>query len=217
YCCPIGGMCCPPVTNETILGHKMRYHLHERGLELREIFSGDRLLLIFNPRSYALGRNSCMSAMAYAGVYNDPSTLPGRRFMPTRNRQLPCAFAQYSEHLPLFVMVCRNRWSTVEGGRKGYSEWSTECLSERNDVLTFWVVTVDLALPVHVIMTVLNRRMDATRSCVMKARPLHKTQNCLKIMRSSTHYMQLCEQDLRILTSDDTEPIYLEISVKEFS
>ncbi|KAH8238449.1 hypothetical protein KR032_006942 [Drosophila birchii] len=219
YCCPIGGRCCPPVTDETFLSHKLTHHRNERGLELRELFAGDRLLLIFNPRFYAIGTNACLSAMAYAGVYEDPSTMPGKRFMHIRNRKMPAIFARYREHLPLFVMICRNRKRVVDGHQEQLNE-STADGSERNDddVLTVWVVSVDISLPVHAMVTVLNRRMDATRTCVMQVRSLHRTQNCLKIMHStSTQYMRLDEQDLRVLTSDGTEPLYLEVAVKEYA
>ncbi|KAH8237466.1 hypothetical protein KR038_003326 [Drosophila bunnanda] len=216
YICPTGGRCCPPVTNETILGHKLTYHLNEAGLELREIFVGDRLLVIFNPRAYIMGRNTCMSAMVYGGIYEDPSTLPGRRFMPSRNKQLPSEYAGYTHHLPMFVMVCRNRRRDIDGPQVGQNQCSG-CCSGRDDVLTIWVVSVDLPQPVHVMLTVMNRRMDATRSCVLQVRPLYRTQDCLKIVESSSQYMRLGEQDLRVLTSDDTEPLYMEITVKEFA
>ncbi|XP_020797966.1 uncharacterized protein LOC110176077 isoform X4 [Drosophila serrata] len=202
YMCPIGGRSCPPITNETILSHKLMCHLDERGLEVREVFTNDRLLLIFNPRTYSIGRNTCMSVIVYAGVYGDPSMLPGNRFMPTRNRKLPIEFARYPKHLPMFVMVCRNQ--STEGGR-------------RDDILTVWVVSVDLPQPVHVLLTVVNRRMDATRSCILQVRPLHRTQDCQKLIESGTQFMQLGEQDLRVLTSNDTEPLYMEINVREYA
>lgn len=219
FCCPLRHRQCPPVKNETLLSHTLRFHLNEHGLELREVFANDRLLLIFNPRSYDIGVNSCMSAMMYAGVRDDPSTLPGHRFLPIPNLNLPPVFARYSEHLPLFVMICRNRRSAIDGRRVRFD--GNQCLevddNDNEDVLALWLVSVDLPMPVHVIMTVLNRRMDVTRSSVMQVRSLHQSQNCQKFMRTSRQYMRLSEQDLCVLTSDNTEPLYLEVSVKEYA
>ncbi|XP_017056366.1 uncharacterized protein LOC108098151 [Drosophila ficusphila] len=209
--CPLDHDDCSLVTNATLLRHFVTQHLNESEIELREIFEGDRVLSIFDPKAFLLGKNDCMSVLLYGGVRNEPSTLPVARFMPTENIHLPEDYAHFSGHLPLFVMICRNRMSSVEGKRVRFEGLDDE------EVLVLWMASMDLPHPIHVMMTVLNRRLDFTKTAIMKVRGIHKSHDCLDFMRSSRQYMRLCDQDLRVLTNDHTEPLYMELSVKEYA
>ncbi|XP_016954425.1 uncharacterized protein LOC108027492 [Drosophila biarmipes] len=212
YVCPAHNCGCPTVMNATLLGHFLSQHLDESGIELREIFEDQRVLMIFSPKNFDLGQNTCVSVIVYGGVRGRPCTLPAARFMPTRNLELPEPYQHFDNHLPLFVMICRNRLSTLEGRRRRVR---FEGLDDE-DVLALWMVSMDLPRPVHVLMTVINRRLDITRSSIMKVRGLHKSHNCLDFMPHSQQYMRLSDRDLRVLTNDHTEPIYMEIAVKEY-
>ncbi|EDV38408.1 uncharacterized protein Dana_GF21866 [Drosophila ananassae] len=235
YPCPFGQDQCPLVMNECLLGHFLRDH-SEPGVQVRESFEENRLLIIFNPTSMEIGRNACMSVMVYGGVRGRQCTLPIRRFMPGCNKDLPKSFACYEGHLPLFVMICRNRRSHLESGRKvryrGHhqdtdSEDSTaadadaadeeeEEEEEDSDVLTLWMASVDLPQPIHAVMTVFNRRLDASVSSILKVRGLRKSHDCRVFMQSSRHFMRLGGKDLKILTNNNTEPLYLEVTIKEY-
>ncbi|KAI8034622.1 hypothetical protein M5D96_012584 [Drosophila gunungcola] len=213
YGCPLNHHHCPAVMNATLLSHFVSQHLNEPGVELREVFESDRVLIIFRPQAFQLGKNTCMSVLVYGGIRREPCTLPVQRFMPTQNIHLPEAFVRYSGHLPLFVMICRNRLSSWKGKKVRF-----EGLDEDDkDTVALWMASMDLAQPVHVVMTIINRRLDITRSSIMKVRELRKSHDCLEFMPSSRQYMRLCDQDLRVLTNDHTEPLYLEISVKEYA
>ncbi|XP_037724891.1 uncharacterized protein LOC119556635 isoform X2 [Drosophila subpulchrella] len=212
YVCPSNNCECPTVMNATLLGHFLSQHLDESGIELREIFKDQRVLMVFSPKDFDLGQNTCVSVIVYGGVRGKPCTLPAARFMPTRNKELPEPYQHFDNHLPLFVMICRNRLSSLEGrGRRVRFEGLDD-----EDVLALWMVSMDLPRPVHVVMTVINRRLDITRSSIMKVRGLHKSHNCLDFMPHSQQYMRLNDHDLRVLTNDHTEPVYMEIAVKEY-
>ncbi|XP_016986642.1 uncharacterized protein LOC108049823 [Drosophila rhopaloa] len=209
--CPLNHDDCPAVMNATLLSHFVNQHLNEPGIELREIFESERMLIIFSPRAFQLGKNTCMSVIVYGGVRNKPCTLPAARFMPTQNVQLPEPYVRYSGHLPLFVMICRNRLSSLEGRKVRF-----EGVDDK-DAVALWMASMDLPQPIHVVMTVLNRRLDITRSSIMKVRGIHKSHDCQEFMPSSKQYMRLSDQDLRVLTNDHTEPLYMEITVKEYA
>ncbi|XP_070074995.1 uncharacterized protein [Drosophila takahashii] len=211
YVCPADEGQCSGVTNATLLGHFLTQHLDESGIELREIFEDQRVLMIFSPKDFELGQNTCVSVIVYGGQRGRPSTLPAERFMPAKNAELPEAYRHFDGHLPLFVMICRNRLSRIEGveGRR--------VRFEDEDALALWMVSMDLPRPVHVVMTVINRRLDITRSSIMKVRGIHKSHNCLDFMQHSQQYMRLSDRDLRVLTNEHTEPIYMEIAVKEYA
>ncbi|XP_043659121.1 uncharacterized protein LOC122623835 [Drosophila teissieri] len=210
FACPLGHDECPAVMNATLLAHVVSRHLDEPGKELREIFEGEQVLMIFSPMAFQLGKTECMSVLGYGGIRNKPCTLPAVRFMPTRNSGLPEAYAHFDAHLPLLVMISRNRLSSVEGRRVRFEGLEDE------DTLALWMVTRDLPCPIHVMMTVINRRLDITRSSIMKVRELHKSHDPLDFMPSSKNYMRLSDHDMRVLTNDHTEPIYMEIVVKEY-
>ncbi|KAH8344533.1 hypothetical protein KR084_009806 [Drosophila pseudotakahashii] len=212
YACPADEGQCSGVSNATLLGHFLSQHLDESGIELREIFEDQRVLMIFSPKDFELGQNTCVSVIVYGGQRGRPSTLPAERFMPARNTELPEAYRHFNGHLPLFVMICRNRLSQIEGAEEGRS-----VRFEDEDALALWMVSMNLPLPVHVVMTVINRRLDITRSSIMKVRGLHMSHNCLDFMQHSQQYMRLSDRDLRVLTNDHTEPIYMEIAVKEYA
>lgn len=237
YPCPFGQDQCPLVMNEYLLGHFLRDH-SEPGVQVRESFEENRLLIIFNPTSMEIGRNACMSVMVYGGVRGRQCTLPIRRFMPGCNKDLPKSFACYEGHLPLFVMICRNRRSHLESGRKvryrghhqdtdsedspsaaeadAADEEEEEEEEEDSDVLTLWMASVDLPQPIHAVMTVFNRRLDASVSSILKVRGLRKSHDCRVFMQSSRHFMRLGGKDLKILTNNNTEPLYLEVTIKEY-
>ncbi|XP_026837797.1 uncharacterized protein LOC113564581 [Drosophila erecta] len=213
HACPLNHDECPAVLNDTLLGHFVSRHLDEPGKELREIFEGEQVLMIFSPRAFQPGKTECMSVLGYGGVRNKPCTLPAVRFMPTRNTDLPEPYAHFDAHLPLLVMICRIRLSSVEGRKLRFGGPRLE----DEDSLALWLVSRDLPCPIHVVMTVLNRRLDITRSSIMKVRELHKSHDPLDFMLSSKNYMRLSDHDLRVLTNDHTEPIYMEIVVKEYA
>ncbi|KAH8409090.1 hypothetical protein KR009_006748, partial [Drosophila setifemur] len=198
------------VKNEHLLGHFLRHHLGGSGIELREVFEGNRLLIVFNPTAFDLGQNSCMSVLLYGGVKNRPCTLPITRFMPTYNGQLPMAFGRFAGHLPLFVMISRNRLRNACGRKVRFQDLDEE-------VFALWMATMDLPQPIYAVLTVFNRRLDATVSSIMKVRGLKKSPNCQQFLNYSRQYMRLREQDLKILTNNHTEPLYLEVSVKEYA
>lgn len=232
YPCPFGQDQCPLVTNDHLLGHYLRDH-SEPGIQVRESFEENRLLIIFNPMSMDLGHNACMSVMVYGGVRGRPCTMPIRRFMPSANKDLPKSFACYEGHLPLFVMICRNRRSHLESGRKVHFQDATDSEStvaaaaaaaagaeesedDDSDVLTLWMASVDLPQPIYAVMTVFNRRLDASVSSILKVRGLRKSHDCRVFMQSSRHFMRLGGKDLKILTNNNTEPLYLEVTIKEY-
>ncbi|XP_017073707.1 uncharacterized protein LOC108109641 [Drosophila eugracilis] len=213
FLCPFGHDHCPKVMNATLLGHFVSQHLDDPGVELREIFEDERTLIIFSPKAFELGINTCMSVLVYGGVRDQPCSLPGARFMPTRNINLSKAYAHFDMHLPLFVVICRNRLSSIEGKKVRFDDLE----KGDEDVLALWMVSMDLPISVHVLMTILNRRMDITRSSIMKVRGIHKSHNSQEFMHTSKQYMRLTDRDLRVLTNNHTEPIYMEISVKEYA
>nr|AAM10991.1 AT08991p [Drosophila melanogaster] len=210
YACPLNNDECPAVMNDTLLAHFVSRHLDEPGKELREIFEGEQMLMIFSPRAFQLAKTECISVLGYGGVRNKPCTLPAVRFMLTPNSGLPEAYDHFDGHLPLLVMICRNPMGTVEGRKERFEGLEDE------DTLALWMVSRDLPCPIHVAMTVLSRRLDITRSSIMKVRGLHKSQDPLDFMLSNKNYMRLSNHDLRVLTNDHREPIYLEIVVKEY-
>ncbi|XP_039499998.1 uncharacterized protein LOC120456925 [Drosophila santomea] len=211
FACPLGHDECPAVMNATLLAHVVSRHLDEPGKELREVFNGEQVLMVFTPMAFQLGKTECMAVLSYGGIRNKPCTLPAVRFMPTRNSCLPEAYANFDAHLPLLVMISRNRLSSVEGRKVRFDGLKDE------DTLALWMVTRDLPCPIHVMMTVINRRLDITRSSIMKVRGLQKSHDPLDFMLTSKNYMRLTDHDLRVLTNDHTEPIYMEIVVKEYN
>ncbi|XP_032581290.1 uncharacterized protein LOC6615168 [Drosophila sechellia] len=211
YACPLNYDECPAVKNDTLLAHFICWHLDEPGKELREIFEGEQVLMVFTPRAFRLGKTECLSVLVYGGVRNKSCTLPGVRFMPTPNTGLPEAYDHFDGHLPLLLMICRNRTGTAKGRKVRFEGLEDE------ETLALWMASRDLPCPIHVAMTVLSRRLDVTRSSIMKVRELHKSQDPLDFMLSNKNHMRLSNHDLRVFTNDHREPIYLEVVVKEYA
>lgn len=84
------------------------------------------------------------------------------------------------------------------------------------NVMALWMVSVELPHPLYVHMTVFNQRLDICRTCVMQVRSLSSTHNVDKFLPKSKNYMRLTGQDLRVLTNNYQEPIYLEIFVRNY-
>ncbi|XP_023161320.2 uncharacterized protein LOC111593013 [Drosophila hydei] len=226
--CPLNKPSCVPLLSESMLAHFLHMHLSEPGLSLNELYERDQVLIMFQPRSFRRSRNVCLSmiAFAFAGAKSKSADPPVSPYMPVYNVGLPDIYSEYAGHLPLFVMACRTRlrrrgrtanrrdlgrdssnpaFSTP--GRQG----AGEC------VMALWLVSVELTRPVHVQMTVFNRRVDISRSSIMQVRGLNKCHDCDKFMLKSQNYLRLTGQDLRVLTNNYTEPIYLELSVQDYA
>jgi len=99
-------------------------------------------------------------------------------------------------------------------GRVSVKEYPGDEIGE--NVMALWMVSVDLPKPIYVHMTVFNQRLDVCRTCVMQVRNLSSSHNVEKFLPKSKNYMRLTGQDLRVLTNNYQEPIYLEISVRQF-
>ncbi|EDW75200.2 uncharacterized protein Dwil_GK20045 [Drosophila willistoni] len=222
YCCPLahnGVTPCPLLLNESLLEHFIKSHLDVPGLELCEIFERDRLLIIFNPFTFELGKNFCMSAIVYGGFRDSPYSLPLMRFMPIYNVNLSDTHGKYACHLPLFLLICRTRLSAIDDDPPITTTMRTRHMGRQpvdEDVLALWVVSMELPQPIHVTISLFNRRLDVTRSAIMKVRALKESQNCADFMRTSENYMRLTEQDMQILTNNNKESIYMELSVREY-
>ncbi|XP_022209206.2 uncharacterized protein LOC111065378 [Drosophila obscura] len=212
YCCPLGLDGCSTLLNAELLAHFWCTHLKDRlNLQLKEVFDDDSVLIIFNPTSFRLATNTCMSMLVYGGKQGDDSTLPLKRFMPVGNAGLPEPYARYVGHLPIIVMICRNKLSAVNG-----NESKDKDEDEDEDVFALWVITMDLPRPVHVLMTVFNRRLDISRSCIMSMRGLSKSHCCKNFVNASNNFMRISENDMKVLSNGFTEPVYVEVTVKEF-
>ncbi|XP_017109128.2 uncharacterized protein [Drosophila bipectinata] len=223
--CPFGRRRCPMVRNEHLLIHYLEYH-GDTSVQVTETFEENRLLVVFEPKNLDLGRNTCISVLVYGGVRGRHCTLPIRRFMPTPNKDLPESFANLEGCLPLFVMICRNRpesrrrvrFRDIAGGCHGDTDSDYPVTpDDESDVLTLWMMSMDLPQPIHCMITVFNRRLDASVSSILKVRGLRKSHQCRAVMQSRHYHMRLGGKDLKILTNNNTESLYLEVTIKEYA
>ncbi|KAH8318223.1 hypothetical protein KR074_011499 [Drosophila pseudoananassae] len=215
YPCPFGQCRYPLVTNEFLLGHYLHYH-SDTGVQVTESFEDNRLLIVFDPKNVTIGRNACISVLIYGGVRGRRCTLPIRRFMPTTNKDLPYSFDCYEGCLPMFLMIYRNR--PESGRRVRFQDVAGHGgTDEDSDDLTMWMMSMDLPQPIHCVMTIFNRRLDASVSSILKVSGLRKSHDHRAVMQSRHYYMRLGGKDLRMLTNNNTEPLYLEVAVKEYA
>ncbi|SPP86699.1 uncharacterized protein LOC117588615 [Drosophila guanche] len=228
HSCPLGLVKCPTLLDAELLAHFCSAHLKKlRSLQLREVFESDSLLIVFNPTSIRLAVNTCMSILVYGGTEDDDSTLPLKRLMPVRNANLTEPYACFEGHLPILVMICRNKVSAVNSKLASFKENESDndtnkenekrISSEDEDVFALWAVTMELPRPLHVLMTVFNSRLDISRSNIMSVRGLHKSHNSAEFMSCSKKYMRISEADMEVLSNGFTEPVYLELTVREYA
>ncbi|XP_034670665.1 uncharacterized protein LOC117903040 isoform X1 [Drosophila subobscura] len=228
HSCPMGLVKCPALLDAELLGHFCSAHLKKRrSQQLTEVFESDSLLIVFNPTSFRLAVNTCISIMVYGGTEDDDSTLPLKRLMPVSNANLTEPYACFEGHLPIVVMICRNKLSAVRGKLASVKENVSDNdknkenekrnASKDEDVFALWAVTMELPRPLHVLMTVFNSRLDISRSNIMSVRGLNKSHNCAEFMSSSKKYMRISEGDMKVLSNGFTEPVYLELTVREYA
>ncbi|XP_017963141.1 uncharacterized protein LOC108655831 [Drosophila navojoa] len=223
--CPMNEPNCVRVINESILAHFLHVHFSEPGLALNELFERDQVLIMFKPRSFKRAHNVCLSMIVYAGDKHKPDSLPISHYMPDYNVGLPGKYSRFTGHMPIFVMACRTRrrfrGRCVDKDFMGCDSSSSSHSLERQrlgeSVVAIWLVSVELVRPIHVQMTVFNRRVDISRSSIMQVRGLNKCHDCTKFMSRSKNYLRLTSQDLRVLTNNYTEPVYMEISVHDYA
>lgn len=225
--CPMNTPSCVRLLNESMLAHFLHVHFSEPGLALNELFERDQVLIMFKPRSFKRAQNVCLSMIVYAGSQNKFNTLPISHYMPDYNVGLPGKYSRFTGHMPIFVMACRSRRRfrdrNVDKQSLGCDSSSSSSLSlpdkqiAGENVMAIWLVSVELVRPIHVQMTVFNRRVDISRSSIMQVRGINKCHDCDKFMGKSKNYLRLTAQDLRLLTNNYTEPVYMEISVQDYA
>ncbi|XP_017872649.1 PREDICTED: uncharacterized protein LOC108620251 [Drosophila arizonae] len=224
--CPLNKPNCVRLLNESMLAHFLHVHFSEPGLALNELFERDQVLIMFKPRSFKRAHNVCLSMIVYAGAKDKSNALPITHYMPDYNVGLPGRYSKFTGHMPIFVMACRTRRrfrerSTEKQSLGCDSSSSSLSLPDRQcvgeSVMALWLVSVELTRPIHVQMTVFNRRVDISRSSIMQVRGLNKCHDCDKFMAKSKNYLRLTSQDLRVLTNNYTEPVYMEISVQDYA
>ncbi|KAM8719333.1 hypothetical protein ACLKA7_011962 [Drosophila subpalustris] len=104
--------------------------------------------------------------------------------------------------------------STEISGRASPTDFPGDEIGE--NVMALWMVSVELPQPIYANMTVFNQRMDICRTSIMQVRSLSSSHRVEKFLPKSKNFMRLNGQDLRVLTNNYQEAIYLEISIRQY-
>ncbi|XP_062139113.1 uncharacterized protein LOC133847863 [Drosophila sulfurigaster albostrigata] len=199
YDCPMhAAEKCAKVMNETLLTHFIVSHLQAPGLRLNEISDHSKQLIKFKPVTFSRTSNICMSIALLDGFRHSaiPSTI--------HNEALSLSYRQYASFLPFFVMA-RRIWLP------------TESVEEGENAMALWIVSLDLAQCIYAHLTVFNRRLDVSRCGIVRVRGLSSNHKPEEFMAQSTNYLRLTAQDLRVLTNNYKECIYMEVYFREFT
>lgn len=220
YECPMRTPGCSRLRSEALLAHFLAVHLSEPSLALTEVSQRDQLLIKFKPMAFDRSRNVCLSMIVYAREQ-------GIKSASDHNMGLPSEYAQYVGHLPLFVLACRTRLmpATKEDGeqkKERHELRNTKSVTASDEdidenVLALWMVGLEVAQPLHAHLTIFNRRLDIIRSSIVRVRSLHKCHNFNRFFAKSKNYMRLNEHDLQLLTENYNEPIYLELTLRDYA
>ncbi|XP_034118550.1 uncharacterized protein LOC117577747 isoform X2 [Drosophila albomicans] len=201
YDCPMhAAEKCAKVMNETLLAHFIGAHLHQApGLRLNEISDHSKQLIKFKPVTFSRTSNICMS-IALLDEFRH-STIPST----IHNEGLSLAYRQYANYLPFFVMA-RRIWLPTESVEE-----------DGENAMALWIVSLDLAQCIYAHLTVFNRRLDVSRCGIVRVRGLSSNHKPEEFMAQSTNYLRLTAQDLRVLTNNYKECIYMEVYFREFT
>lgn len=212
--CPMRAPGCSRVTSEMLLAHFLAVHLSEPRLALNEVGNSDQLLIKFKPMVFNISHNVCLSMIAYARE--------GATNLSVCNMGLESEYVQHCRHFPLFVLACRIRLAEEQRGqeRGEQHELTASCVSGEEigeNVLALWMVGLEMPEPLHVHMAVFNYRLDIIRSAIVPVRGLRKCHNPERFLTKSKNYMRLNGHDLHLLTENYNEPMYLELTLRDYA
>lgn len=222
YECPMRTPDCSRLRSEALLAHFLAVHLSEPSLALTEVGQRDQLLIKFKPMAFDRSRNVCLSMIVYT---RELGTKPAAE----HNVGLPSEYAKYAGHLPIFVLACRTRMRAASKGkvdseqkkeRRGLRTTKSVAASDEDieeNVLAIWMVSLEVPQPLHAHLTIFNRRLDIIRSSIVRVRGLRKCHNFQRFFEKSKNYMRLNEHDLQLLTENYNEPIYLELTLRDYA
>lgn len=212
--CPMRTPGCSRVSSEMLLAHFLAVHLSEPRLAPTEVGNSDQLLIKFKPKVFSISRNVCLSMIVYA---REGDTQPSMC-----NMGLATEYAQHAGHFPLFVLACRTRLTGEQRRQEPRKQpvLTASCLSGEEigeNVLALWMVGLEMPQPLHVHMAVFNYRLDIIRSAIVPVRGLRKCHNSERFLTKSKNYMRLNGHDLHLLTENYREPIYLELTLRDYT
>lgn len=222
YECPMRAPGCSRLRSNALLAHFLAVHLSEPSLALTEVGQRDQLLIKFKPMAFDRSRNVCLSMIVYAREL-------GPKSASEYNVGLPAEYAQYAGHLPLLVLACRTRLTAVRKGttmdseqkeRRGLCTTKSATASVEDideNVLALWLVGLEMSQPLHAHLTIFNHRLDIIRSSIVRVRGQCKCHNFKRFFAKSKNYMRLNEHDLQLLTENYNEPIYLELTLRDYA
>lgn len=233
--CPIGA-CRQMVGITGVLTHLLRDHSSTFGSDdIQELHADQSSLMIVYEQYFVRNDTSVVGVLIYGGR-KGANERPADVGLCRANSFLPERFAAFATHLPVLIMACRTAAtallatrkvdSVAEMGGKGAedgnkvsdsdSDYADVEDADADEILVFWLATVQTTRPLHCTITVFSNDLRTSRSCIVPVRDLKDSQDPRDFLPNESSCLVLRSGELKLLQGDDADGSFeLEILLHE--
>ncbi|XP_023035237.1 uncharacterized protein LOC6648522 [Drosophila willistoni] len=209
--CPLNE-CRQLVAHSHLLRHMINEHLDERAhtlpfqMRLREVWTGQRTLLLLAFRQLRSHREECLAILNWAGDGHNWSLCEPQLDLSPHHEAL-------SDHLPILVMVSKTSWSHLLCTKQMKTDAELTQLTDTGIFYIFCLLAPFTSRPVYATLSVLNCELHCLRRRRQKIRNFATRMQLSEFISGiDSYFMTITQTEMDQLCRPD-ESAFLEIII----
>ncbi|XP_068141396.1 uncharacterized protein [Drosophila tropicalis] len=209
--CPLNE-CRQLVAHSHLLRHMINEHLDERAhtlpfqMRLREVWTGQRTLLLLAFRQLRSHREECLAILNWVGDGHNRSLCDRQLDLSPHHQAL-------SEHLPILVMVSKTSWSHLLRTKQVKADAKLSQPTDPGIFYIFCLLAPYTSRPVYASLSVLNCELHCLRRRRQKIRNFATRMHLSEFINGiDSYFMTINQSEMDQLCRSD-ESAFLEIII----